>query len=102
MADDDGGNTYSFDPKEHEKERTARTKPMRAPAAWAREGNDEPIPVNKIPGIPAHKLTSGTLDATRLPGPFVNNTQDLSNQVQAAVMVLREHDKRIKQLEQRK
>ena len=71
-------------------------------AKWALEGNDDPIPLKKIPDVHASKVTSGTLDATRLPNAFVNNTQDLYNQVQAAVMVLREHDKRIKQLEKRK
>ena len=82
MADEDGGNTYTLDPKEREKARDARLKPMRPPAAWAQQGNDEPIPANKIPGLNAAAVTSGQFNVTRMPSQMVESFNKLVRKIE--------------------
>ena len=98
MTEEDGEKTYTLDPKKV----TNQPRVLRAPAAWAREGNDDPIPVNKIPGLHASIITSGEFLTTRLPSAFIENVQEMKDQVGSIIIILGQLEKRIRELEERK
>ena len=71
-------------------------------AKWALEGNDDPIPTKKIPGLDASIITSGQFPPTRLPSAFIDSVQEMKDQVGSIIIILGQIEKRIAQLEERK
>ena len=76
MTEEYEGKTYTLDMK-----KINQPREIRPPAAWAREGNDDPIPLKKMPYLPASQITSGEMNSMRIPNGLYKNMDRIESEI---------------------